>query len=109
KSGGAVLVAYQDTPELLKTIYPVIQIFANVISSELQREGLDIDASALPSLASILRHAEPGVATLTREKDGLLYVQRQTLPGGGAVAAIVPLTMVGWLGFAREARFENER
>ena len=107
KAGGPVLITYQDTAENLKTVYPVVQILATLLSSELQREGLDIDASALPSLASILRHAEPGVATLSREKDGLLYVSRQSLPGGGA-AALLPAAFF-WSFSARNvarARFD---
>jgi hypothetical protein len=75
-----LLLTYQDSAGMLKIIYPVLQIYATVAFSELQREGIDLDGAVLPSLASLLRHVEPGVSTLSREKDGLLYVSRQSMP-----------------------------
>ena len=80
KSGDAVLLTYQDTAGTMKIIYPVLQILTTLGFAELQREGIDLDASALPSLASIIRHVEPGVGTLLREKNGLVYMSRQSLP-----------------------------
>ena len=63
------------------------------MATSLQQEGLDIDASLLPSLSSILRHVEPGVGTLTIESDGLIYVTQQSLP----IGATLP-TVGLWLG-----------
>jgi hypothetical protein len=80
KSGDLVLLTYQDTPGTMKIIYPVMQILTTLGFAELQREGIDLDASALPSLASIIRHVDPGVSALLREKNGLVYVSRQSLP-----------------------------
>ncbi len=65
---------------MLKLAYPLVQIFTTVGFSAMQQEGIDLDAATLPSLPSILRHAGPATSTLSREKDGLLYVTRQTLP-----------------------------
>jgi hypothetical protein len=93
KSDQPVLLTYHDTAAVLKVVYPVLQMFAGSMAMSLQQEGLDVDASLLPSLASILRHVEPGVGTLTVESDGLTYVTRQSLPIG------VTLPAVGlWLG-----------
>lgn len=80
KPGDAVLLSYQDTAGSLKITYPILQLFLTFGFTEMQREGIDLDASVLPSLASILRHVEPGVSTLARDKTGLLYTSRQSLP-----------------------------
>ncbi len=82
KSGGPVLLAYQDTAAMLKLTYPIFQLIMTMGFPELRRHGLDVDVSLLPSLASIVRHVEPSVSTLSRDKDGLLYVSRASLPVG---------------------------
>jgi hypothetical protein len=68
---------------------------ASSMSTSLQQEGLDIDASLLPSLSSIVRHVQPGVGTLTVEADGLVYMNRQSLP----VGVTLP-TFALWMEFA---------
>jgi hypothetical protein len=80
KSSDAVALAYQDTAGMLKITYPVMQILVTLGFSEIGREGIDLDSSVLPSLASIVRHVEPGVGVLVREKKGLVYTSRQSLP-----------------------------
>ncbi|HEV3416735.1 MAG TPA: hypothetical protein VG056_07990 [Pirellulales bacterium] len=92
KSGRPVLITYQDTAGTLKITYPILQIFATFAAAELQQEGLEIDAALLPSLASIIRHVEPGTGVLTREKDGLVYVSRQSLPVGAMLPGLTALT-----------------
>ena len=91
KSGSPALLTYQDTAGTLKIVYPILQLSAGAAASTLQQEGVDIDASLLPSLSSILRHVEPGVGTFSIEEDGLLYVNRQSLPVGGAVPGLAVL------------------
>ncbi len=95
KSDKPVLLTYHDTAAVLKVVYPVLQMFAGSMSTSLQQEGLDVDASLLPSLSSIVRHVEPGVGTLTVESDGLVYVNRQSLPVGMTVP-----TVALWMEFA---------
>ncbi|HEV2970461.1 MAG TPA: hypothetical protein VGY55_10755 [Pirellulales bacterium] len=92
KSGRPVLLTYQDTAGTLKITYPLLQIFATFAAAELQQEGLEIDAALLPSLASIIRHVEAGTGALRREKDGLVYVSRQSLPLGAMLPGLTALT-----------------
>jgi hypothetical protein len=74
------VIAYQDTREMVKIAYPVLQVFANVICGAIQREGADIDMSAFPSAGAILPHVQPSITTLSPTKDGLEITTRQTLP-----------------------------
>jgi hypothetical protein len=80
KSSDSVALTYQDTAGMLKITYPVMQILVTLGFSEIGREGIDLDSSVLPSLASIVRHVEPGVGVLVREKKGLVYTSRKSLP-----------------------------
>ena len=62
------LLAYQDTPSMLKLTYPLVQIFTTVGFTAMEQEGIDLDAALLPSLPSILRHTSPATATLSRKR-----------------------------------------
>ena len=95
KSASPLLLTYQDTASMMKITYPILQIFATMGFSEMQREGLDLDGAMLPSLASLVRHIEPGMSTLSREKDGLVYTSRQSMPVDATMSGMLPL----WMGF----------
>jgi len=92
---GPAMLFYQDTPELLKLAYPLVQMFAQMGTSQLQREGIDIDVSLLPSVKSILPHLRPGVTAVRRTDEGIELSSRQSLPGG-SIAASAPV-MAGML------------
>lgn len=80
KAGKAALLTYQDTAGMLKITYPLLHVIAATNIPRMRLEGLKLEISALPSLPALLRHVEPASGTLTREKDGLIYVSRQSLP-----------------------------
>ncbi len=98
KPGDAVYIGYQDTAGMLKITYPIVQILLNMGFSEMQREGLDVDAAMLPSLASLIRHVEPGISTLVREKNGLVYTSRRWLPVNLSLPMVLGAT--SFFGFA---------
>lgn len=86
------MIFYQDTPELFKLAYPMLQMVGAMASSELQREGVDVDVSLLPSARSILPHLKPGVTFLRRSAAGIEFETRQSVPGGN-VGATLPLAV----------------
>ncbi len=94
---GAVAIGYMDTAELFRLVYPLVQIAAKFMTQELQREGIDVDVSLLPSAASIGKHVRPGVVTVRRTKAGIEITSRQSLPGGGAAAAVPLAGSLFWL------------
>jgi hypothetical protein len=82
---GPTLLAYQDTPRLLELAYPFVQIGARIATAELQREGLDVDETLLPSLQALRRHLRPGMTSVVSTEDGLEVVSRHSVPAvGGA-------------------------
>jgi hypothetical protein len=91
KAASPVLLTYQDTRELLKSGYPFLQLFAATECAQMQRDGIDLDASLLPSLPSLTRHAEAGLGELSRERDGLVYVSRQSMPVDMTLSGLLPV------------------
>jgi len=90
KADSPLLFTYQDTAGMLKITYPMLQMFASMGLAQMRREGVDLDGAILPSLASLIRHIEPGMSTLSREKDGLVYVSRQSMPVDLTLSGLLP-------------------
>ncbi|MHB1036427.1 MAG: DUF1559 family PulG-like putative transporter [Pirellulales bacterium] len=86
-------VGYADTPGLFKLVYPIAQIIAQMAFSQMQRQGIDLDISVLPSALSIGRHLQPTVVGLRRTQAGVVIETRKTLPVGGGGLALPSLVL----------------
>jgi hypothetical protein len=94
EGNGPTMIAYYDAKEIFKTVYPIVQIAAQFATSEMQRQGVEVDISMIPSAAVIGRHLQPGVSTMRRTEQGLELVTRQTLPMNlGPLPLFAPLSM----------------
>ena len=80
---GPLALSYVDTPKLFELIYPFVPMFGQMIAGELQREGIDVDVSILPSAKAIAKHLRPSVTSVRRHEAGIEMVSHQSLPGGG--------------------------
>jgi hypothetical protein len=87
-SGDVFKLVYQDTVGIFDRTYPLVPFVVQAATSQLQRQGIDIDVSALPSAAAIRQHLQPGLTVVRRHQLGVEMVSRQTLPGAnlGVVA-----------------------
>ncbi len=94
---GPMMIGYQDTKAMFQLAYPILQFAAQFGFSELQREGVDLNISMLPSAASISKHLTPDVSSVTLTDAGIELVSRQTLPIniGSAVPMVLPLYIIG--------------
>ena len=104
--GGAAGLAYQDTPQLVNSVYPWLQIGVQMASGELRKNGIELDPTILPAKEVILKHLSPGVATFTHSSDGFHFTSRHSLPGGGNLAAAGPVgaaLLLPAVGSARQA------
>ena len=82
--GGAVALSYCDTRKLAEFTYPLLCMGGKLISSELNREGIPLDASALPSAAAIFPHLQASVSVVRRGAAGIEVESRGSLAGIGA-------------------------
>ncbi len=101
--GGPSVIVYQDTEKLFKMLYPFLPMAGQMASREFEREGVEFDISLLPSVGAIAPHLNPGLMTIARDRDGITWESRQSLPGGIAGVA-APITLGMMAPSIREAR-----
>ena len=108
---GPTALGYSDTATIVRTVYPLLHFASAAICSEIQREGVHIDASALPSVAAILPHATDDITTLHLTDDGLIIVHEGSLPAAAGALPVLgmPLFFYGVRREARAASIEEER
>jgi hypothetical protein len=83
-------LVYQDTPQLMRSVYPWVQIGVQVLSGQLRRQGIDINATALPSLETIVKHLRPTISTMSHRDDGFYFQSTGSMPGGGSSVGMAP-------------------
>ena len=91
--GGASLIAYQDTPQLVRSVYPWLQIGIQMASGKLREQGVAFDPALLPSVDVVVKHLRPSVTAWSSRSDGFLIASEHSLPGEGNLAASAPLAM----------------
>ncbi len=77
-------VSYCDTPQLVRSLYPLAQMGLKMLSAKLQREGIEIDTSILPSQETIVRHLRPSVSAMAYTNNGPVFTAQNSLPTGGS-------------------------
>jgi hypothetical protein len=100
-----MFVSHVNTQKLVELFYPILQVILRVASADLQREGIDLDISLLPSTGALSRHMGTSRYAVYSTADGFETVWHSTLPGAGAGAA-APLAiglLVPAVGSARRA------
>ncbi len=102
-------ITYVDTPKLVRSLYPLVQMGAQVLSSQLAREGIDIDTSILPSPDAIIRHLRPSVSTMASTSDGPVCFSQHSLPGGGGAMVLAPVVVSITLPAIQAARLAARR
>jgi hypothetical protein len=108
--GGVSAIAYQDTPQLVRKVYPFIQMGLQMLSGELRKQGVEFDLSTIPSEEVIIRHLKPSIATVSHASDGFHINSRHSFPGAGNLAAAGPVgaaLLLPAVHKAREAAREN--
>jgi hypothetical protein len=99
-------LVYQDTPQLVKSLYPWLQMGLQMVTAQLAQQGVQIDPSILPPAEVIVKHLRPSVTTLTRVNDGFEFATRGSFPGAGNLAASAPIgaaLLLPAIGSARQA------
>lgn len=93
-------LTYTDARRMFEILYPIGHMVAQMGLSQLQREGIELDISLLPTASSILPHLGAEVSTFASSERGLLLERTGTLPladpilGGLGVQALIPLVFM---------------
>lgn len=98
-------VSYQDTRALFQLVYPLMQIGAQFVTSQMQREGIDLDLTLLPAGSAIGKHLQPSIMMTRFGKAGIEFESHQTFPSGniGATAPIMAALLLPAVAQARGA------
>jgi hypothetical protein len=92
ESGAApAALFYQDTPQVVRSAYPLVQMGLQMLSSQLRQQGVAIDTTTLPSVESVAKHLRPSVSTWRHASDGFYAESRGSLPGGGNLVGAAPV------------------
>ena len=91
--GEVIKFAFIESKTAVRYLYSFLPYLGQVIFSEIQREGIEIDIFSLPSARAILPYMSDSTARVVRTKDGLRIDQSGPLPvGPGAVVMLnVPM------------------
>jgi hypothetical protein len=102
---GTVMLSYLNSRRVFEWLYPMLPIAAQAMTTELQREGIDVNVGLLPSAATIHRHILPTVSVVRRTAAGIEATSHQTVPGIGSVgsAPILVALLLPAVQAAREA------
>ncbi|MCG8451342.1 MAG: DUF1559 domain-containing protein [Pirellulales bacterium] len=103
------VVSYFDTPRLVRSVYPLLQIGGQILSAELQKEGVDLDVSILPAQETLVKHLRPGVGAMAHHSDGFHFHSQTSLPGSGNAVAVAPLMGAALFPAAQGARQAAQR
>jgi len=102
---GTVALSYCDTRKVGEFAYPLLCIGSRLLTSQLNREGVLLDSSLLPSAASIFPHLQSSVAVVRRSPAGIEFESHGSLAGLGP-APMLPVATVAMY-FARTRALEQ--
>ncbi len=108
-NGDTLSFTYIESKTAIRYLYSFVPYLGQIIFSEVQREGAEIDIFSLPSARAILPYMSDSISRVVRTENGLRIEQSGPLPigPGSFVMMNVPL----WTLFAvqRNAQFEDIR
>jgi hypothetical protein len=107
-----IALTYYNSPKVFNALYPLAQMFGNILCAELQREGVGIDISILPSAPAIAKYLRPGSMAVVPSDDGIEITNRRTLPIGAEIVNLgFPVLLFGTMrmrNFDVEAQISEE-
>ncbi len=75
-----ISLSLTDLPQLLPVVYPWLQTGGQMLLTQAQRQGFDLNISALPRLAAIATHLEAERAQLSVDEADFLWERKGTFP-----------------------------
>jgi prepilin-type processing-associated H-X9-DG protein len=81
-------VSYTDTRQVFELVYPALHPLATIVCAQIQKAGVNIDMSLLPSASAVLPHLLPGSSFSRRTVDGIYMESHGSLPVGNALLGV---------------------
>ncbi len=99
---------FEDTRAQFETFYPMVQVWLPMMAGQMQREGINVDLSILPSSSSIAPHLRPSLTVFSAGDGELTSISHRTLPGA-SVGASTPILVALLLPAVQSARAAARR
>ncbi|MGH7202269.1 MAG: hypothetical protein ACREJB_16815 [Planctomycetaceae bacterium] len=95
--GELLSIMHLDTETLVRYLYAMAPYVAQVVFSEIQSEGVEINVFTLPSARAVLPYVDDSVASVVRTEDGVVFDSAGgiPLPGGAAATGHLPMLLLG--------------
>ena len=100
---GPLKFGYCNTRRMFDVFYPMTLIYGKYALSMLQRSGVELDASIIPSAGAIRPHLRPSVISARKTPSGIELIERRTMPGP-SVSTIVPVSIAALLPAVQSSR-----
>jgi hypothetical protein len=79
-AGKPITLAYYDSRAIFDMVYPLALLGANMLFGELQRQGIDLNISMMPSGSAISKYLQPSTSSIRLTDDGIELYSNRTLP-----------------------------
>lgn len=94
KEGELLSYAVFDAESAIRYMYTFTPYFAQIIFSEAQREGFQMDVFSFPSARALLPYLSKGDTRVIRKADGIHSLNARSLPIPGAASVLSRLPIV---------------
>ena len=89
KNEGAKVIVQLDHAELVRVVYPFVQMAATFMLEELNEElDLNVQISDFPSIKALTQHTQPMRGVLSKTPEGYEAQIRQTVPTGDLITSL---------------------
>lgn len=95
--GDLLNLTYVDSKTVVRIVYGMTPWFGQLMFSEFQREGFEMNIASLPSGRAILPYLDVSLSTVVRTPDGIMTDSQSALPipGGSAGFLTLPMSFLG--------------
>jgi hypothetical protein len=101
---GPLAVVYFDTKQMFDSVYQTLPLLMMMAAPTLQQQGINLNASMLPSPNAIRPHLLPLVATVRKTAVGIEITERSSLPMAVAMSPANPIAIALLLPAVQAAR-----
>ena len=95
--GDVIALSYTNTVKIMNYVYAMAPYVAQIISANLQREGIDVTIDDLPSAQAVLPYLANSWSAVVKIEEGILFETQSPLPVAGASSLLfnIPMFMAG--------------
>ena len=101
--GDLLGVTFMESKRLLRALYGIAPYVGQMIMSEVQREGAEIDIFSLPSARAVLPYLGNSFSTTVRTEKGIFVEAQSAVPGAGG-GAVIGMMMPWFVLYGASAR-----